>query len=183
MGNKTVRDLIGSDIKCKLGANNGSAFVFCGNMLHVDVNEIDDTIRESYRTTLRNTERNIKMLSNKDTSYSAYEQEMARKQEAAFKECRNYPDKLANRLKSLQPSEMGWHVWESNIIRSIESAKARRKKYRQRLREYTSIADRAISEVYTSIDEANTLIILYEGDEHGIAWTTKEYIHGVHEEA
>lgn len=182
MDNKTVRDLIGSDIKCKLGASNGSAFVFCGNMLHADASEIDETIRDSYRTTLRNTEKNITLLSNKDRSYSAYEKEMERKQAAAFKEYRNYPDKLAKRLKEIQPSEMGWHQWDSDITRSLEYAKTKRKKYRRRLREYTSIADRAITEIYTSIDEANTLIVLYEGDEQGIAWTTKEYIHGVHEE-
>ena len=39
--------------------------------------------------------------------------------------------------------------------------------------------DREVKEIYDSFDEEGTKICIFEGDEHGKWWTTKEYRTGI----
>lgn len=171
---KTVGDLIGRDIKVKLGAVNGSGFVFCGNLKDVDICDVDEAIRNQYQITLKIAKDTIRLLKDKDLSYEAYEREMLKKIDNAKK--RMLDEKmLAETIEEYTPSKLGHHRWTADIRKRLEYAKTSRRNVNAKLNNYTSIADRQIVDEYRSIDEANTLIMLYEGTETGRAWTTNEY--------
>ena len=174
----TVGDYIGKDIKVKLGAKDGSAFVFCGNLADIDICDVDETIRNNYMVSLENAKKAIKNLSAKDRSYTAYEREMKRKLKKALTSHNDDPEKIAEDYERFTPSNLGYHKWTADISRKLEYNKSLRRRVNKRLNEYTSIADREILEVYRSIDETDAMIILYDGKEHGWAWTTKEYLNG-----
>lgn len=177
----TVNSLIGRNIKCKLGASDGSGFVFCGNMKTLDIDDVDEYIRNSYLRSLEIAKETIQQLSKKNTSYKAYSEEIEQKKARALKLADGDPKRIAKIEEDFNPSTLEHHKWKAEILKKLEYSKGVRKRVNKRLNEYTSIATRKVVETYKSIDEPNTIIILYDGNERGRAWTTKEYIEGVSE--
>ena len=177
MKGKTVGELIGSDINCKLGAIGGSAFVYCGNLKDVDICDVDEAIRNRYQISLDHAKRDIKQLAAKDKTYGAYKKDMQRRFAKASKGVKD-ENALAELKEKYKPTKLGWHQWTADITRRLEYARTVRRKVNKRLNEYTSIAERTIVDAYKSIDEKNTVILLYNGKENGIAWTTGEYLNG-----
>jgi hypothetical protein len=171
---KTVSELIGQDVKVKLGAQNGSAFVFCGNLKDVDICDVDEAIRNNYLITLKTAKDTIRCLKDKDLSYVSYEREMLKKIDNAKVRVQDEA-RLLELIEQYTPTNLGYHHWVADINKRLEYAKTTRRRVNKKLNDYTSIAERKIVDEYRSIDEANTLILLYEGTENGKAWTTHEY--------
>ena len=179
MLNMKISELVGRDVKVKLGAKDGSAFVYCGNLKDVDICDIDEAIRNAYQQSLQNAKDTIRLLKNKDLSYEAYEREMAKKYDHVKK--RVDKSRWAEFEEKYRPTNLGFHHWTADINKRLEWAKTTRRRINAKLNNYTSIAERIIVDVYQSIDEADTLILLFDGTENGKAWTTNEYLNGIEE--
>lgn len=76
----TVKDLIEkTNLKVKLGAKNGSAFIFCGNIKSINCDTLDTEICDMYQRNINKAIASIESLKNKPKNYSAYKDEMQRK--------------------------------------------------------------------------------------------------------
>ncbi len=112
----------------KVGAVNGSGYVYCGEPSAIKLHEADAMCAEAERRKI----------------------EQARK-----------------RLKSLilEMAEL-----QRRIDRATTDLYSKQDYYNSR----THLLKRRVSEVCKSIDEPNTLLIKFEGDEKGPFWTTEE---------
>ena len=69
----TIQDLIDSGSRnVKLGADRGSAFVYCGNIAECDIQFLDKEITDGYKQNIENEERRIKTLKAKPKDYESY---------------------------------------------------------------------------------------------------------------
>lgn len=180
-GDMTIGELVGTDLKVKLGAKGGSSFIYCGNMKEFDPEEMDRLIVTAYKRTLKNTNKIIRGLKNKDRSYEAYEKEMASKRRRSMQMYKNDPLKLSEAVKKYSPSEIGYKKWGGDIERRLEYNKQARRRLNALTKRHAPISTRKIIEMYKSIDEADTVIVIYDGAERGIAWTTAEGKKGISE--
>lgn len=177
----TVGELVGRNANAKIGAKDGSAFVFCGDLKTIDIDRVDEAIRNGYRATINNAESNIRHFTRKDKSYESYERECASQYNKLMKQYKNEPKRQKGLKERYTPSKEGYEKWKAEMARKIEVAKANRKEAKAKLRAFTTIIDRVIAESYKSIDEEDTMIYLFEGNETGYVWTTNEYLNGVNE--
>lgn len=139
----------------KLGANNGSGFVFCGDVSNIDVEQLDHIVIDHLCKAKKNAQIRVKRLKHKPIDYIDYEQYCARKR--------------------LRPSESGYKLWLQNHTKEIKAARKSVRACNERLRNYSTIKDRPIVEVYESFTEENTKIVIFDGHERGFAWTTEEF--------
>lgn len=152
----TVSELaLGNYGKIKLGANRGSGFVFCGDVSKIDIEQLDHIIIDCLHKAKNNAQSRVKRLKNKPIDYIDYEH-------------------FCNR-KKLEPSENGYKVWLQSHSKEIKTARKSVRTYNERIRNYSTIKDRPIVEVYDSFTEDNTKIVIFDGREHGFAWTTEEF--------
>lgn len=179
---KTVSDLVENyDLKVKLGASSGSGFVFCGRLKDIDVKAIDDDICNTYKTTISNAKRTINTLTQKPKKYSDYEKELEtryRRERGKLIKSGEEFNEYALKIE-YTPTEDGYTKWLSDIEHRLDTAKTTKRRTSMRLAKFTTIGGRIIEDAYMSIDEFNTVIVIYKGSACGRAWTTKEYETGV----
>lgn len=164
--NMTISDLIEqTNLKVKLGAKQGSAFIFCGNIGNIDCDSLDEDICNQYRRNIKSATGSIQALKKKPKGYQDYEREMIAKQEK---------DKIEYEI-----SKDGYRRWFNELSRRMQTLRETKSKNERRLKGFTTIRGRQIVEIYKSVDEEDTYIILYDGIENGNAWTTAEFESGV----
>lgn len=145
--------------RIKLGACDGGAFVYCGDIDNMSIEELDKKILYSFNRTKMNAKIRINALNEKP-----------------------YEDWLKTQQINGTPESMcDYESYLSDRTRRIESAKRTLKDYTQRLKTWRSVGDREIIDVYDSILEPNTKVVIYDGRERGTAWTTEEYERGFNE--
>lgn len=148
------------DLKIKLGAENGSAFIYCGDIKGIEFAKIDKAICQSYKSRIEMAKKKIALV------------EKAPKDMATFL-AKTYPP-VGNEEDGKKIKER-YEKWLGKFDHDIKLANKTITKTTDRLAGYTSIAERKITEVYPSIDEEDTFCILYEGSENGDYWITEEY--------
>lgn len=187
----TIEQLINTfDIKVKLGAKRGSAFVYCGRIGNLDVDGLDTAIVEGYKLQIQKLKSSIKTNMERPKGYkdykaeqertlgrklSALEKELEQKGETAKEEIRKEIEELK---EEYTPTRIGYRKWHNAITKRIETSKRTKEKIEKRLENFTSIANREIVDIYKSIDEEDTFIVIYDGTETGNAWTTEEFESG-----
>lgn len=154
----TVEEYISTNsCNIKLGANDGGAFVYCGNTDNINVEQLDRHIKAVYKKTKENAANRIQRLKNKSFEDWCF-----------LMERRGYTNPTIAEFKTMIKNE-------------IEVARRTKRDFTERINSYTSIGNRNIIETYDSIDEDNVKIVIYEGRERGVAWTTEEYVNGYEE--
>lgn len=190
----TIEELINTyDVKVKLGAKKGSSFIFCGRIGNMDIDGLDTAICEGYKLNIKRLQGTIKANREKPKTYNDYVEEalrtLRRKVNALEKErgSENTPKKrlyeISKELEEVKeeyrPTKEKYAKWYKNILKRIKTAEETLKKVTKRLNTYTSIRERKIVDLYKSIDEEDTWIVIYDGTEVGSAWTTEEFESGV----
>lgn len=182
----TVLELIDkTKFRVKLGAKNGSGFVYCGRIDKLDIETLDKLIQISYRDTIARAEATINTLTKKPKSYKAFSEEMMKKKNARvakyIKQNGDKPlteDQKVELEEEFTISRLYYNRWLGNINRKLETAKTTKKLTTRRLNNYTTIKNRSIVDCYPSVLEEGVTIVIYDGDERGPAWTTEEYESG-----
>ena len=156
---KTIEEVINEhDIKVKLGADRGNSYIYCGELKDMNVDFLDKLIVKMYKARIHNASANISRLTNMDKSYEAFFEKHGTSE--------NVPESAV---------QARYMLWLNGIEKTINTSKATRAITKEKLENFTTIKDRIITDVYKSIDEDNTLCLLYNGNESGSVWTTEEY--------
>lgn len=187
----TIEELIDTlDIKVKLGAKRGSAYIFCGQIGDMDIDGLDTDIIEGYKLNLMKTKGTIKANESKPKAYKDYKAEQSRMlgrklaslerelEEKGEKQRAKIEAEIEELKEEYKPTRKGYNEWLKAILKRITTAKKTKEKIEKRIREYTSIRDRKVIDIYKSIDEEDTYIVIYDGNEVGTAWTTEEFESG-----
>lgn len=194
--NMTVAQLITeTNFKIKLGGDKGSSFIYCGMAKDIDPDSLDKTILDGYAHTIKIQKRQVKTISETPKGYNDYEKIVqAKRQKAINKKLkwltiemeRTGQDGNINMEKLSHEAEEEFPIsrdlykkWRDKLERDLDRAKTTLKRTQKRVDTFTSIRSRKIKDIYPSIDEINTYIVLYDGREVGRYWTTKEYETGV----
>lgn len=163
----TISELIErTDINVKLGAKDGSAFVFCGNIGDIDCDQLDERITTSYEKIIRSATTRIKGLKEKPKTFDEYKREQLRKKVIDEKDI----DKFIN--------QNGYKRWLADIKIRIQKLQESKRRNRRKLDAFTTIRGRKIVDIYESCTEDGVYIVLYDGIETGSVWTTEEYVSG-----
>lgn len=149
-----VKDIIGKKGRVKLGSQDGSAFVYCGKIEDMSINEVDacqmkqlaHMARKRYMNYLHST----RLIEDSVNEYEKY---------------------VKRNVESAQP----YGDWLSNLIKVRKGEQQATMGCLKKILDYKSIAERTIVDAYPSISEKGTVIIIVTGDEQGRAWTTEEY--------
>ena len=163
--NMTVAEFVAkTNFKVKLGAKDGSAFVFCGSIADMDIEQLDTAIVKGYKGSLRSAQYRIRMVKEQDTTYETF-QDLHERQCSATG---IYDDPREAYLKMIRENH-----------RQLKVQLATERRIDAKLRSYTSIGDRKVVDMYSSQTEDEVFIVLYEGRENGSWWTVAEFESGV----
>lgn len=158
----TIEDLAGNlNLNVKLGANSGSGFIFCGDISTIDTAELNYLVITGYRNTIRDNEAIVRRLKAMDKSREGFARAMRIKQ------------KKTGRKYKLD--DEAYNAWLTQINNDIKRANSARQRAKQKLAKFTPIDSREIVDVFKSILEPETVIMLYDGVETGRYWTTDEF--------
>ena len=153
----TVYDLTQSSAgNIKLGAKGGSGFVFCGKANTMNIDRLNERIIDKNENALIKAKSRYRSIKSKSVSFDDYASE--------------------NQGKPFTIE--GYRIFLDEHYKRIKTAYKTLLACAERVAYYTDLAGREIVESYKSIDEKNTIIVLYAGTEVGDAWTTEEYLKG-----
>lgn len=156
-----------SNLDIKVGAKNGSNFIFCGPAKELE--GVIDTLEEKYLKQLddyissakKNLNFNLNTFPTLE-SYSRSEFENSNGEDAG--------------------SFDGYIAAVNKHFEKINSCRKRLAMLNKRLEKRTNLRERKVLDVYNSIVDQSTQIIIIEGHERGYAWDAKEYREGVSKE-
>lgn len=158
-----------SDLRCiiKVGAKKGCAFIFCGpaEEFWKSIDGLDSLYKKQAEDEI------TRAYEKRDELFSSF----PTLEKYSKKEC------LAS-SGSYFGSFDGWQVEVEKHFSKLGSHQKRINRLETRLALRKPLRDRIIKEVYPSIQESNTIIVLIDGYEKGSAWTYEEFINGVQEE-
>ena len=141
----------------KLGSSGGGAFIFCGKCSDLDFEGLDMAI----------TERSVKLI-------AKYVREVSinkRKLNAPKPAYREY----AKTVEKPLPYEEWLPAHISRCEKAIKGYQSAKDRMINTLIDYKRLRCRAVSDIYESILEPNTQIVIVDGTESGVAWTFAEY--------
>lgn len=159
----------------KLGTKDGSGFIFCGRNIPFDDLDVESVERRSMQIADHN-KRLTATEAKRKTPKPQYDKYVT----AEF-------DKYSNNTKNalsfdkwydlgeFQPYDDWLIAFLDNLRKNEASLTNRKSLLIQELINYTKMKDRIVEEIYKSITEPNTLIVIIQGTEMGDAWTTEEY--------
>lgn len=168
----------------KLGSEKGSAFVFCGDLAKLDADALDRSVCDLYKRTAEHSEYVIEGLLAKKMSYKVFVKEVEEKREKRAKKMlgdssrKLVEEEVAELDATFDTSKDAYKKWHAGQKRKLDSARTTLRTALKKLESYTTIRDRKIVDCYWSIDEDNTLILIYDGSERGYVWTTAEFCNG-----
>lgn len=194
--NMTISQLISdTNLKIKLGGDKGSSFIYCGMAKDINPDDLDRIILDGYAHTIKIQKRRIQSISETPKGYNDYEKIVQAKRQKAINKKLKWltiemkrtgqggninMEKLTQEAEEEFPISRGMYKkWRDKLERDMERAKTALKCTQKKVDTFTSIRSRKIKDIYPSIDEINTYIVLYDGREVGRYWTTKEYETGV----
>ena len=180
----TIQDLIDSGSRnVKLGADRGSAFVYCGNIAECDIQFLDKEITDGYKQNIENAERRIKTLKAKPKDYESYKKNCETRLIRAINQYKNKVEFAGGAVDETEiekireehrPTPKKHQDYLLKIETDLKYARSQKRSNGRKLKEYTTISSREIKETYPSITEKATIVI-FEGVEAGWAWDSREY--------
>ena len=140
----------------KLGAG-GGGFIYCGQSADIECDVLD--------------KRNIVKRSNSITNGITKVRQAKDRLKDPTKSCGRYAVHTAD----LGNTPVSFEKWQERQHKEIETELDKIDRNVAELIAYKKVAERKVTEMYKSIDEENTVIIIVEGTDAGGAWTTEEY--------
>ncbi len=182
----TISEIIEqTNLKVKLGAINGSGFVYCGYISEIDIDSLDKSILDAYKSTYEKSLITIANLTQKPKGYHDFISEITRRKKSkvakVIKENKGKPLTEEQQLeieKEFDMSQQAYKRWLNALHRKLQTATDTKKSMKRRIDNFTTIRSRKVVDAYNSITEEATSIVLYDGNERGFAWTTEEYEQG-----
>lgn len=155
---KEVIEQTDGNYNVKVGTKDGAGFVYCGSIMELreGMGALENRIAAKYRTRVKNAKAHLNQTFVDTPTLGKY----CKKQ---YKE--------TGEFGTLE----GYYASLPEYFEKLEKAKASLERAETALEKHIPFGDREIAEVYKSIDEPNTAIILVQGSETGDAWTTDEY--------
>ena len=148
----------------KIGS--GSAFFYCGKISAPGIGLVSAKAKRNAETELGNRERFMLDYPNR------------RKELIRARMAENINRWLDN-YEGLAPDpgvlRMWWDDAEANVQKLKRQYGYQIKNLRERLKTWKDFAEREVLEIYPSISEPRTIIIIIEGEEVGRTWTTEEF--------
>lgn len=194
MAKWTKQDIIGMTIseliekttlKVKLGANNGSGFVYCGHINEIDIDTLDKSIVDAYKATYEKSLITIAHLTQKPKGYHDFIKERNNRKRSkvarTIKENKGKPltEQQEREIdKEFDVSQLAYKCWLNELHRKLQTATDTKKSMKRKIDTFTTLRSRKVKDAYKSITEENTYILIYDGSERGFAWTTEEFERG-----
>lgn len=180
---KTIQEVISEyNLKIKLGAKSGSCFIYCGYTDEVDGDILDTAILDMYKRSLTYAEKTIRVLSAKPKTYKAFVDEVKESKEKALRSKKKKgpltSEERSEIEKQFDVSRDAFDKYLRATQNSLNKAKDKKRELNRKISSYTTIKNNKIVDCYKSIDEPNTIILIYEGKDRGFAWTTEEFRKG-----
>ena len=178
----SVSDLMRTGNKLiKLGADKGSGFVYCGDISAMDPSAIDEELLGGCRKVCASAEKRIRTAKETPRTYKHFrelcERKIAREiaarekeEEAVLTEAER--SKVRKELKATRKKHA---KYLEKLDASLKTAEKTLINTRWKIENYTPLASRTITDIYASVDEIGVVIALFDGIEHGAAWTTEEF--------
>ena len=158
MVGQTIRQLKDKQFPVKLGTQDGSGFIFCGEMSELDTDQLDMELVEAKARSICFCEDTIKRtrskLKNGKTEYPKYVEKCKDENYITYEEWKQMLQTRLNYYTKEKPNRI------QNMI------------------DYVRVSERKVVETYRSVTE-DAIIVIMEGDESGLAWTTEEFKKGV----
>ena len=152
--------------KCnvKLGAEDGTSFIFCGDprTQALNLDKLSEGSLEDLKNELRRAEETLELRKSCAPTPEEYITHEFEKSEGEF--CGNW-DGYVKYMKR-------YFVYLNNLVRKIN-------KINIAIDEFVDLKDRPVTDIYKSLSEENTIIILFKGREKGMYWDIEEYLEGV----
>lgn len=163
--NMTVAEFVAkTNFKVKLGAKDGSAFVFCGSIADMDIEQLDTAIVKGYKGSLRSAQYRIRHLEEQDTSYKTF---------------KAIHEEQCSATGIYTDPQIAYATMLRDRKHQLKVSRKTKQKIELKLRDYTSIGNRKIVDMRSSVVEDDAYIVLFEGRENGSWWTVAEFESGV----
>jgi hypothetical protein len=182
----TVKEYLDTNnaLYIKLGAKSGQSFIYCG--LSADARDFLETYDEPYKEKLHNNL--LRAIHEHAQLINGSFNKVAERLIEQYKEYRRDRRKGGDAYKKNKKLEAfkSLAAYKRHLKRleqkEIVKAEIRIERYTKRFQNYTPILDRLIVDTYESIlrneDGYIDTIVIYEGDEAGIAWDLTEFRRG-----
>lgn len=141
--------------RVKLGCKDGSGFVFCGDLTEEILSKVNRRELKKEKKYLSDLEKKLEGTLASGGTVQQYATTKFRKEGS----CGDAEDFM---------------VFLDKYLKQIERMMSLIESHKERIRTWQRIADRFIVELYPSVAEEKTLIVLIEGDIQGDFWTSEE---------
>lgn len=169
-----------ADFNVKLGSNMGGAFVFCGNVKDIDISQIDNDVIDAFRRSKKAAQGEYQRLKAMPKDFDSFSADMIRKRKKAANKYVGIDAEAQAYVEEKYPITPQEHIkWRRELLEKKKKALSRSESMSRQIAQYTSIENRKIINAYKSIDEDNTMILIFEGRETGAYWTMEEYRTGL----
>lgn len=182
----TVKEYLDANnaLYIKLGAKSGQSFIYCG--LSADARDFLETYDEPYIEKLHNNL--LRAIHEHAQLINGSFNKVAERLIEQYKEYRRDRRKGGDAYKKNKKLEAfkSLAAYKRHLKRleqkEIVKAEIRIERYTKRFQNYTPILDRKVIDTYESVllneDGFIDTIVIYEGDEAGIAWNLTEFRKG-----
>ena len=150
------------DGNIKLGAKKGAAFFWCGKLDALDLDELENTLTKRATENLKNADRALYAQESIPLDIVTYKAAIA-----------HGPRKNKN---------ISFSQWVDLMQEELARRVRYSEKLQKRMETYPRLRDRQVVDVYQSFLNADTHIVLIEGEESGRVWDTDEFVNGVNED-
>jgi hypothetical protein len=162
----TLAELLeGYDGPVKIGAKNGSGFIFCGPLKDLDPEDVNNELIGAAADGIKYQDEQLDIIRRNGANLSAFFDKMIS------------DAKLENK-KELPPFHIGDYItYLEKRVEKMAYHYAQAEELRDYIRKLKPFMKREVLDMYESIDpdDPNTMIVIVEGVERAEAWTTGEY--------
>lgn len=162
----TLAELLeGYDGPAKIGANDGSGFIFCGPLKDLDPEDVNNELIGAAADGIKYQDERLDIIRRNGANLSAFFDKMI-------------SDAKRENKKELPPFHIGDYIaYLEKRVEKMAYHYAQAEELRDYIRKLKPFMKREVLDMYESIDpeDPDTMIVIVEGVERAEAWTTGEY--------
>lgn len=162
----TLDDLLeGYDGPVKIGAKDGSGFIYCGLLKDLNAEDVNNELIGAAADGIKYQDERLDIIRRNGANLSAYFDKMI-------------SDAKRENKKELPPFHIGDYItYLEKRVERMAYHYAQAEELRDYIRKLKPFLKREVVEMYESIDpdDPDTMIVIVEGVERGESWTTGEY--------
>lgn len=162
----TLADLLeGYDGPVKIGAKDGSGFIYCGLLKDLNAEDVNDELIGAAADGIKYQDERLDIIRRNGANLSAFFDKMI-------------SDAKRENKKELPPFHIGDYItYLEKRVERMAYHYAQAEELRDYIRKLKPFMKREVLDMYESIDpdDPDTMIVIVEGNETGPAWTTSEY--------